>query len=136
MKNALARTHPDEGNGTHQKKKERSAMTHLSETPTTGITRLVDTARDVAQRLGDWQNHQHLAVHLSVDQAGTPAVFFTLASDAPKQDRMDFIDAFADAMSTPVVAYPKPLGGWLMAVQICPHDLPMVVSASVSVGGA
>lgn len=111
-------------------------MTQTTDTLTISATRLMDTARDVTLRLGAWQYHQHLVMHLATSQFGSPAVFFTLADGSTRQERLDFIDDFAVAMGSRVATHPRVSGGWLMAVHASPELLPVNVSASVSVGGA
>lgn len=111
-------------------------MAHTTDTLTISATRLLDVARETTLRLGKWQYHQHLIVHLAAFQLGSPAVFFTLADGATRQERLDFIDEFAAAMGSPVATHPRSSGGWLMAVHASPDVLPVAVSASVNVGGA
>jgi hypothetical protein len=114
--------------------KGNSAVIQISDTLTISATRLMDLAREVTLRLGEWQYHKHLVVSVNNWQLGRPAVFFTLTADADRQTRLDFIDAFAVALDERVRTLPRQGGGWLMSVSY--RDSGVCVGASVQVLGA
>lgn len=111
-------------------------MIQITETLSISATRLMDLAREVTLRLGEWQYHKHLRVAVSNSQLGRPAIFFTLTHDADRSTRLDFIDAFAVAMDEKVHTTPSHYdGGWLMSVGY--QDVSGVhVGASVTITGA
>ena len=78
-----------------------------------GMTRILDVARDVLLRMGEWQYHPALIVSADVQYCGSPTIYLTLSDHAKSSEYSEFAGAVERA--TGVTARSGP-GGRVLSV--------------------
>lgn len=108
--------------------------THTPPPVAVGMTRLLDVARDIILRLGEWQYHASLITSLDVEYLGSPLIFLTLGDDASSREHSEFLDAVERV--TGVTARSGPGGRVLSILARDWEGTGVTVIAQAPVGGA
>lgn len=98
-----------------------------------GMTRLLDIARDILLRMGEWQYHTSLITSLDVQYLGAPSVFLTLSDGASSREYSEFLDSVERV--TGVTARSGPGGRMLSVLARDWEGTGVTVMAQAPVGG-
>ena len=98
-----------------------------------GMTRLLDIARDVLLRMGEWQYHASLITSIDVEYFGSPTIFLTLSDGASSREHSEFLDAVERV--TGVTARSGPKGRVLSVLARDWERSGVTVMAQAPVGG-